>query len=308
MRTAALHARQAANEHFATLRTQRQNIKTYLQTAQAYLEKIQLELETLIPADAISQHQYAQLEQDKALLLEMIALKQQHLQLLNEHIHYAVQELQQVIIWQMQLEFIENNQLINQRKQLLNSIKAVLKEQEHILEIEQQELTERVAGLATTENTVAGLTALVDEALLKKEAAEVAVKNLTLEQQSIETRLAREQEQIEHLTVELAELRQKSRQASELQTLQATRFSELTNQINAQKKLIELEKRALEVVHQRIAQAKKRLELALHWYDNVQLVLEDTQKTAFEAQLQRQQQQLLSQAAQLRWQLNQHTD
>jgi len=48
----------------------------------------------------------------------------------------------------MQLEFIENNQLINQRKQLLNSIKAVLKEQEHILEIEQQELIERpLAGI-----------------------------------------------------------------------------------------------------------------------------------------------------------------
>ncbi|MDY6994639.1 MAG: hypothetical protein SVR94_18805, partial [Pseudomonadota bacterium] len=161
--------------------------------------------------------------------------------LLNQKIAFSVQQLELAISWHLQLQFLRSNQLIQKHKTALINVKTAFAEQEHALKIEQQVLAERKIGLETTENTVAGLTTLIDKALLKKEAAEVALNNLVLEQQNIETTLERKAQNIQRLQAERQHLHQKLQAESALQLLQTTRIAELTAQIDTQKKLRQLE-------------------------------------------------------------------
>jgi len=172
--------------------------------------------------------------------------------------------------------------MLKEREQAITDNQAALVRHKETLQAAQSDLPNKIAALETAESTVDMLKERFEKAALDKQKVEVDVKNLDLERQSAKTNL---DNQTKHL----------KEQEEKLENIRKTPPVE-PEQL--------LEQQQLDVVTQRIEQAKKRLALATQWYDKLQAVYHLRQKQELEKQIQQEQQRYLDLAAELRHKLD----
>jgi len=150
--------------------------------------------------------------------------------------------------------------------------------------------------------------ALLDEFTREKETIDVEIKNLILEQKNIEANLERQQKNVETLTENLDKLKKTPPVESEYELLHQERITSAEKYLALQTKILELEKSYSGVINQRIKQTQKRLETEEGWNSKISALLQTQRQQELDAQLQEEQQRYLSEAAELRWQLQDAKD
>jgi uncharacterized protein YnzC (UPF0291/DUF896 family) len=220
------------------------------------------------------------------------------------HTEVAVKRTIITIEWHSQLQTLPKKRLLQEQEKAITETKIALAQQQEALLAEQKDLPNKMANLETSQVTVDKLKEMLEKAALDKDAASVEVTNLTLERQSSEANLDRKNKHLKEQEEKLETLRKTPPVESEQISLQEKRIAELEHNLELQKKLLELEGQNLSIITQHIENSEKKLQLAIEWYEKLQPVLQMRQKQELEAKLHQEQQRYLSQAANLRWELN----
>jgi potassium-dependent mechanosensitive channel len=300
--------RQAANQLIDDLRIKRQSVQDNLEQQKPRLTELETTLKELTQfrreVQTIAQNQRIDaLEQDIVLPKQAVELEQQHLDILQAHIEVAIKQALLAMQWHSDLQTWPQEQRIKEREEVMLKAQVGLEHTQKALQTEHKELPDKIATLEATQLPVDKLSKMFEKAALNKDAADVDVQNLGLEIQSAETNLERQQKILAEDQEKLDTLRKTPAANPEQEKLQAQRVLEFENKLKLQQKTLELDEQQLEILKQRLVQAEKRLELAIEWHDNVQIVHKVRQKQELEAQIQKERQRHLARAAELRWEL-----
>jgi len=309
MRDKAAEDRQAANQRIEQRRLKRQEIQTELDKLSEHLTTLQTTFEELTQypreVQTVAQNQrISEVETEVALQQNAVNFQKQYLDIIQKQTEVAVKRTIITIEWHSQLQTLPKTRRIQEQEKAITEINKALTQQQEALLAEQQDLPNKIANLETAQVTVDKLKEMLEKAALDKDAASVEVTNLSLERQSSEANLNRENQNLKEQEEKLETLRKTPPIESEQIPLQEKRIAELEHDLELQKKLLELEGQNLSVLTQNIEHAEKKLQLAIEWYEKLQPVLQMRQKQELEAKLHQEQQRYLSQAANLRWELN----
>ena len=187
--------------------------------------------------------------------------------------------------------------------------KAIAEEQEAIkrgreaLAVEQKTLEEKIANLQTTEITSEKL----KEAAIEKDAVTATLENLRLTYQNTQIDIDKQLDVLNDKQVELENLRNTTVESTQL-TTKEQKINALEKELQAQETLIELEKKHLQNIFQRIEITDKRLKLITDWHLVLQETYQTRQKQDLNSHIRREQQNSLSKATQLRQSLEQLTE
>jgi potassium efflux system protein len=306
---AATKRREEFSHKLEELRLERTKTETNLNRQHEQLTQLTAEQKKLQQLPTAKQtkktrSRQSELKQNLALLEKAIATEEQYLALLKEQNEIALNITMLAIEWHLQLQVKQNQQLIDERKQAVVSAQTMLQEQEQALLTIQEDMPNRLSSLQTTETTADQLQSALDKATLEKEAADVKFKNLRLEQQNIESNLTKQSQSLEELQQEIETLKKSPPTEREQLPLHGKRVAELENRFNSQTQIQQLEKESLSIISQQVKQAEKELEITTKWYNQLVPIFQTRQRQELEAKLQQEKQQHLSNAVELRWQLN----
>jgi potassium-dependent mechanosensitive channel len=309
MRDKAAEDRQTANQRIEQHRLTRQEIQAELDKLSVHLTTLQTTFGELTQypreVQTVAQNQrISEVEKEVALQQNAVKLQKQYLEILQKQTEVAVKRTILTIEWHNQLQTLPKTRRIQEQEKAITETQKALAQQQETLLAEQKDLPNKIANLETSQVTVDKLKEMLEKAALDKEAASVEVTNLSLERQSSEANLNRENQHIKEQEEKLETLRKTPPVESEQIPLQEKRIAELEHALKLQQKLLELEGQNLSIITQHIEHAEKKLQLATEWYGKLQPVLQMRQKQELEAKLHQEQQRYLSTAADLRWELN----
>lgn len=307
---------QAANQRQAVyqkvevlpdLRVQHQKVQTHLDklTKQLSVFTTKLEELTKVPRaeQTVSQNQHiSKLEEQMALPQQAIELDKQYLDILKAQSELIIKRNVLAIEWHTQLQIVPQLRIIKEREQAIADSKSVLARYQETLDKDKEDLPNQIASLDAM--TFDNLTELFEKATLDKDSTEVKVNNLVLERQNAEALLEKLSQSLDKQEQAVEELRKTPPVDPEQQPIHDKKVAEQEAHFEAQKKKLELDKQDLDLIGQRLEQAKQRLELATTWHEKLQAIYPERQKQASEQQMLQKQQHYMSQAADLRWQLN----
>jgi len=304
----AANKRETANQKIDELRIKRQSVQENLDKQRTRLTALQTTLEELTQfpreVQTVAQNQrLSSVEKEIVLPKQAVELEQQHLDILKKHSEVAIKQALIAMQWHSQLQTLPQEQRIKEREVVMLKAQVGLEHNQKALQTKQKELPDKMATLEATQLPVKKLAEMFEKAALDKDATDVDVQNMGLEIQSAETNLERQGKILTEDQEKLDTIRKTPAINSEQEQLQQQRVLEFEKQVKLQQKTLELDEQQLDILKQRLVQAEKRLELAIQWHDNVQIVHKLRQKQALEAQIQKERQDHLADAAELRWQL-----
>ncbi len=299
--------REAISQKLEERRVQRQTVQTHLDKLTEQLSTLKTQLEELtkvLPEEqTVAQNQdFAKLKKQITSAQQGIELDQQHLEILKAQAELAIKRNVLAIEWQTQLQTVPQLRLIKEREQAITDGKTVLAHSQETLRKAEEDLPNQMASLDAV--TFDHLTELFDKATLDKDSTEVEVNNLVLERQNAEALLEKLRQSLDKQETALEKLRKTPPVDPEQQPIHEKKVAEQEARFEAQKKKLDLDQQDLDLIGQRLEQAKQRLELATTWHEKLQAIYPERQKQASEQQMLRKQQRYMSQAADLRWQLN----
>jgi potassium efflux system protein len=304
----AAKKRDTANQKVEELRVERQRVQDSLDKHSARFTELQTTLQKLsqIPRaelTVVQNQERTAVEKDVALYKPAVELGQQYLELFKTQTELAIKQALVAIEWDSQLQTAHQTHLLKKREQAITDNQTALAHYKETLHAAQSDLPNKIAALETTESTVDMLKERFEKALRDKQNVENDVNNLESERQSAKTNLDKKSKYLKEQEEKLENLRKTPPVEPEQMPLHEKRIAVFENNIKLQKKARELEQQQLDVVTQRIEQAKKRLALATQWYDKLQAVYHLRQKQALEKQIQQKQQRYLDMVAELRQEL-----
>ncbi len=189
-------------------------------------------------------------------------------------------------------------EFISQRQESLTELEANLARKNAKLQIDQQELPNKIAQLDVNKVTQK----ILDSAILERDTAQVEVKNAEVEVQNAENAQREHINLIIKLQNDLNVLRKMPSPAEQV-AAQTQQITDLEKNIALQKATRELDDRQLHINKQRFDLAVRRLAHAEQWVTAIQKLYQTRQKQSLAEQNQQEWQHYLEETADLRAQL-----
>jgi hypothetical protein len=307
MLQAAVEKWQAANQKVETLHLE-------LKKAKTQLEKQQDEISTLTTKlDELTQYPLAELtiaqnqtidetQKQLAKLQQAIKLETRHIKILKEQKELAAEKTALALKWQIQLQTAFFKSIIEKREEMIAAAKTSIERQKEALEIAETQQPNKIAQLKSVETTVKELTKQLKKVSLDKDAAEIELSNLSLENKNATAILEKKRQNSQKLQDNLETLRKATEEKT---AIQEQNIVKLENKIKQNKQLFALNEQELDILSQREELAKKQLALITSLHNKLQLMLSERKNLNLQAYMEIQQQRHLSQSANLRGKLNQ---
>ncbi|MDM8557996.1 mechanosensitive ion channel domain-containing protein [Candidatus Parabeggiatoa sp. HSG14] len=309
MQEKAAEERQTVNQTLEEIRLARQRVQTEHDKVNQRFTELDKSLKELTQypreIQTVAQNQrITEKEKELALYKQAVEIGQQHLEMFKTQTELVVKQAIIAIEWHKQLHTIPQEHQIQEKEQTIVETKTALKQREETLTAEKKDLPNKIVTLETTEATAEILRKKTEKAMLDTQTAEVEVQNLTLEYQSTETNWKNQSTSLEKQQEKLETFRKTPPVEVEYKPLSEKRIAVFENNIELQKKLLEVGQQELALIKQRIEQAKKRLVLSTEWYSKLQPVYQLRQNQELENHIQQEQLNHLARAAKLRQKLN----
>jgi len=244
-----------------------------------------------------------ELDSKIALLKQAIDLLKRYLEVVNQRYELNNQYVKAVIQWNDALYVIHQSYLLRAKEDIINESRATLKRNQDALRFDQEDLPNKVNRLETSKIAIDVLEDMLDKAALDKETSAIEADNFKLENQSMEANLKKQQGHIEKQSQELEKLRKTPFAEPAEVEVQKVMIVEFENRIALLNRNVKLMQQEIELVKQRIEFRKKQSQLATAWYDKLQVVYHLRQQQFLEEKVQKEQQEHLSRALELRKQL-----
>lgn len=307
--TEAAKKKEEADAQVEKIRSERQTVQTQLDKRGSYIQELETQLVQLqeIASEKRTEDQNKELQKIESIIplqKHSVELEQRYLELLKTKSTMAIKNALLATQWHGRLQESYNNQLLKERQQGLSIAEIATAKQEEMLLKAQTDLPALLASLEGGQTTVKTLNDFFENSLVRQESSEIEAKNLKLERQGIEINIERQTKAIENLTKDLDKLRQTPPAEPEQTELQNQRVANFDAHVKSQQKMLDLEKKYLQIISQRITQAEKQLQLATGIQEKIRPILQTRQEQELDVKLQEEQQRYLAQATELRWQLN----
>jgi len=294
----------AANTLLEELRVQRQTIEQELESQRQLFKEQETKLVEMEIAKAASA-KIASLASEIAWQSKFIELQAKYLEISKQRLELANKRLKLATTWNEKLKSIYWLSPIEERQKVVQEAAEVLKRHETTVVSTQKELPNKIARLETM--ATEEITEALKKATLDKDAANVEVENLRLERQNAGANLERQRKSLND-QIEALEFLKKNAPPQEETKIRNQQIAESERKVELQKNLIDLDGRHVEILKQRMELARQSLTLATTWQTALRNVDEARKQQDLEGLIQSRIAPYLSQAANLRKELQQEQE